>query len=404
MALRHFALRAAACAAVLIVATAWPARAQTGDLGDALLGLWNNNSTTAKGIRSVDGSLFGAHVDFVVKNLSGTNTFDSRKLGSEDRITRFVISRGDRKPLVYDAPDGGGTKEEFNQFVRDNAPALRAFLFPTSVSESVSSKDAAQNHAQQFLLNTAMALTAARRINQPNRVGAGGMFEVESLSSDGRSALAFQGMYDFEGAHLSLIGRYSQQQEGVASSTTLAPSTRSVAFASDFHPSVSLNKDLEWRVGIDARTGFLLTKASTIDFGSIDYGGGVWTSARKDFSRVRIGVGSLLQGSRSFIPFSIDGDLQVLADGINDAPIAWDVTYGAIGGYALTEKTSLNGKLVQTRPFNSPSEALMPNTTIVMGSISHLIAGLTPVDIGYKYTTSGGLRAHGIFVQGNYGW
>jgi hypothetical protein len=397
------ALGCAAWAVFLIAATCRPAQAQPSGLGDALLALWNDKSTTANGVRVVNGSLFGATIDFTVRNLSGGNEFNPRKLESTDRITRFVIRRGNQQ-LEYEVPAGGATPEQFSAFVRANAPTLAEYLFPTSVSESVSSKDAAQNHAQQFLFNTALAIAAAQRTDRPSRAGSGGLFEFENLTGDGRSTLAFQGRYNIEGARLSLIGRYSQQQEGVRSQSTLAPLTRSLAFATDFHPSVSINEAVDLRIGIDARTGLLMTSASSISFGSIDYGGGVWMSARKDFSRVRLGAGSLLQGSKSYIPGSINGDLQSLADMINRKDVAWDHSYGALGGFALTNRTSLNAKFLQTRPVEVGVEARGPWTTIVMGSVSHLVGGLTPVDIGYKYTTAGGLRAHGVFVQGNYGW
>jgi hypothetical protein len=36
--------------------------------------------------------------------------------------------------------------------------------------------------------------------------------------------------------------------------------------------------------------------------------------------------------------------------------------------------------------------------------VSYLIGGLTPVDIGYKYSNSTDIRAHSIFVQGYFGW
>ena len=395
------ALGRAACVVFLILGTCRPAHAQPSGLGDALLALWNDKSTTANGVRVVNGSLFGATIDFSVRNLSGE--FNPRKLERNDRITRFVIRRGD-KQLAYEVPAGGATPEEFGAFVRANARTLTEYLFPNSVSESVSSKDAAQNHAQQFLFNTAMAIAAAQRTDRPTRAGSGGLFEFENLSGDGRSTLAFQGLYNIEGARLSLIGRYSQQQDGVRPQSTLAPLTKSLALATDFHPSVSLNRTVDLRIGIDARTGLLVTSAGSIGFGSIDYGGGIWMSARKDFSRVRLGAGSLLQGSRVYIPGSGDGDLQSLADVINNKDVAWDHSYGALAGFAVTNRTSLNAKFLQTRPVEVGVEARGPRTTIVMGSVSHLIGGVTPVDIGYKHTTSGGVRAHGIFVQGNYGW
>ena len=39
-----------------------------------------------------------------------------------------------------------------------------------------------------------------------------------------------------------------------------------------------------------------------------------------------------------------------------------------------------------------------------MGSVSYLVGGLTPVDVGYKVYTSGLMTSHSIFLQGYYGW
>src|SRR5206468_783007 len=98
--------------------------------------------------RVVRGQLFGATIDFHALN----GPHDPRKLEGSDFVKLFSISRGSRPPLRFT----GGTADQFSTWVRENAPELRRILFPTSVSESVSGKDAAENHAQQFLFNTAM--------------------------------------------------------------------------------------------------------------------------------------------------------------------------------------------------------------------------------------------------------
>jgi len=391
-------LRRALILVAVILAAAAPARAQD-SLGDAILALWNSVPDGKN--RVVDAALFGAKVHIIVDG--GDRALDKKSLRDTDYVSDFSIQRNGQT-LTF-----AGTGKDFKQFVHDKAQQLVSqYLFPTSISESVSAKDAAQNQAQQFLLNTAIAVAAARETGRQTRAGTGGLFEVENLSSSdaalgiSRSTLAFQGLYRIQGAHLSVTGRYSQQLEDTTERTS-STLTRSLSLATDFHPSVVVNDSLDLRIGIDARSGVLITRASTLNFGSIDYGGGVWTSARKDFSRVRIGVGSLLQASKSYVPGSYGGeDLQMLATTINQSAIAWDASYGAIAGYAITSQTSLNGKVLQTVPLQNV--ALRPATTIVMGSVSHLVGGLTPVDIGYKYSTSGGMRSNGVFIQGNYGW
>jgi hypothetical protein len=45
-----------------------------------------------------------------------------------------------------------------------------------------------------------------------------------------------------------------------------------------------------------------------------------------------------------------------------------------------------------------------PTLTTFMVSVSYLVGGLTPIDIGYKHTASGDITSHSIFVQGNFGF
>jgi hypothetical protein len=343
--------------------------------------------------------LYGGTVTAEVDNRDGQDN----ELGPDDRILRFEIEGSGLKRSFPTTADT--SRDEFNRWVKANAEDLLRILFPTSLSEGASGRDAAQNHSQQFLLNTALAVTAVQQAGQPRRSEAGGLFEFEQFDGDGRSGIGLQGLYRIGGAHMSLLGRYAQQnqnEQGPFGATT----THAVTIATDFHPSVAVNRTLDWRVGVDARTGLLFSRASNLNFGSLDFGGGVWTSARKDFSRVRIGAGGLFQGSKSYVPSAIVGDdLEFLATAINNRDVMWDFSYGVLGGFLITERTSLNGKVLQTKPVNSAIADARPGSTIVMASISYLVGGLTPVDVGYKVSTGGGrVTAHSIFLQGYFGF
>ena len=240
------------------------------------------------------------------------------------------------------------TSSAFNAWVRSNAKDLLNILFPASLSEGVSGKDAAENHSQQFLLNTAMAFTSGEQNARLRQSEAGALFEFERFGGDGRPGIGLQGIYRMDGVHMSVLGRYSQQSqngEGPFGATT----TRAVTITTDYHPSVVVYPALDLRVGFDARTGLLFSRAAELNLGSLDFGGGAWMSARKDFSRVRIGFSSLVQGSKSYLPIAAE-NLKFLADAVNDTPVAFDISYGVLGGYALTTRMSLNGKVVQTTP------------------------------------------------------
>ena len=86
------------------------------------------------------------------------------------------------------------------------------------------------------------------------------MFEFERFGGDGRQGLGLQGVYRMDGVHMSVLGRYSQQSqngEGPFGATT----TRAVTITTDYHPSVVVYPPLDFRVGFDARTGLLFSRA-----------------------------------------------------------------------------------------------------------------------------------------------
>ena len=131
----------------------------------------------------------------------------------------------------------------------------------------------------------------------------------------------------------------------------------------------------------------------------------MWSSVQKDFDKVRVIGAGLLQATKSLVPSGLVGDeLRLLANAVNDRTLAWDVGYGVVGGYALTERTSINGKFLQTVPLGTPAFEDRPAPWLVIGSLSYLVGGHTPVDVGYKLSKAQGLRAHSVFVQGYFGW
>jgi hypothetical protein len=219
--------------------------------------------------------------------------------------------------------------------------------------------------------------------------------------------LGLQGLYKTKW-QVSFLARYSRQHENETPITPTIPvaetSTKSIDLAADYHPSKQLDENLDWRVGADAHAGLFVARATVMDFGSFDVGGGAWTSARKDYAHLRIGGGALLGANKSHFPVSFlpeSDDVKALAEAFNDRGLAWDLSYGGIAGYALNDKTSLNGKLLQTVPLESGLIS-RPALTTVMLSVSYLVGGLTPIDVGYKHTGGGGVGSHSIFLQGNF--
>jgi len=369
------------------------ALAQSGGLAGSLVHLFTSTSTP-DGNQAVAGTLYGAAVRFVVQNADGNPS----TIGAADRIRFFSIARG-ASQLQFASP-AGATREQFRQWATDNADALMNLLFPMSISQSVSGRDSAHNQAQQFLLNTALQLDYAREAARTDRTSSGGLFEVETLTGDARSAFAIQGLYGF-GSNVSVIGRYTHQREGQSLGGG-NPLTHSVSIGADVHPAVAIGQS-GVRVGLNGRGGLIFSSTSGVTFGSMDYGGGAWTSVVKDFSRVRIGAGSILEATKSYVPTSFAGDMTFLADAINQRPLLFDFTYGGIAGLALSSRVSLNGKYLQTAPIHTDGID-RTSTTLVMTGVSYLVKGVTPIDVGYKYSDGGGIRGHSIFLQGHFGF
>ena len=387
-------MKSAAVFVAALLASAAPAFAQN-SIGDAVLALWSGAGDAA--VQTVSGRIYGGTVEATVLNIDG----NGNSLGAADLVPAFRISR-DGTALVFPA-DRDASRAAFNQWVDANAAAILSLLFPSSLSQSVTGRDAAQIHSQQFLLTTALATTSSRRAAKTSRSTAAGLLEFEQISTPGQSGHAWQGLYQMDGIHTTIQGRVTQQHENVG--MLRQTSTRSYTVAADYHPSIELDAPLPVRVGLDARSGLLHSHGDTLDIGSIDFGGGVWSSVQKDFDKVRMVGAGLLQASKSVVPSGLVGDeLRLLADAVNDRALAWDFGYGMVGGYALTERTSLNGKFLQTVPLGTPAAEDRPAPWLVIGSVSYLVGGHTPVDVGYKLSKAQGLRAHSVFVQGYFGW
>jgi hypothetical protein len=384
---------AAALVGALLIGAA-PAAAQN-SIGDAVLALWDGAGDAA--VQTVNGRLYGGTIQATVVNVDGVGP----SLGTTDLIPAFRISRNGQ---MLEFPGGlDPSRAAFNRWVDDNAAAILALLFPASVSEGLTGRDAAQTYSQQFLLTTALDVSAGRRTGGVSRARAAGLVEFEQLDTPGQTGHAWQGLYRMEGIHTSIQGRMTQQHENVGALRQTA--TRTLAVAADYHPSIEIPAPVVVRVGVDARSGLLYSRGDTLDFGSIDLGGGVWSSVQKDFDKVRVVGAGLLQASKSIVPSGFASDeLRMLIDAVNDRGLAWDFGYGLVGGYALSDRTSVNGKFLQTAPIGTPAAEERPSPWLVIGSLSYLVGGHTPVDVGYKLSKARGFSAHSIFVQGYFGF
>ena len=380
-------LRVFAILFVQTLAITGPAQAQS--LSDAVLALSNTADASR---RQIDGPLYGGAVVATISNRDN----DPDNFGAEDRIRLTIRPRtGTGDALEFP----GGNRAEFETWARQNASTLLGILFPAGLSSALLGRGAGEIQAQQVLLTTALATESAREMSHGGRSVAGGLFEYEVFSRDGRrpsdSARAWQGLYNVSKS-FSLQGRYVQLHEGFTTNAT--------AFSLDYHPYAEINGPVRWRVGGTARTGFLYSRSNAMDLGSIEFGGGAFVSAFKDLGPVRIGGGTILQGSKSYIPPVFgdeDQDLGFLATAINERGIQYDLSYGATVGVDTSARTTVIVKLLQNQALSSTE--VRPDSWLVLSGLSYRF-GLPSVNAGYKYYSTPGLHSHSVFVMGNFNW
>jgi hypothetical protein len=377
------------CLFILLIhlgALASIAEAQSG-LAQAVLQL---PSSTFGSVRLVDGRLYGGSITATITDQDG----DPGNFVSND-VVRFAIGpRGQPFTLEFT-----GSQAAFEDWANDNADALLAVLFPAGLASSVLGRSAGELHGQQLLLTVALDTDEIRRTSQGGRSGVGGLIEFESLRRDGRrsgdSTWAWQGLYAVN-RFVSVQGRFAQQREGVT--------TRATAFSADYHPYIEFDRSIRWRVGGTARGGLLFSQSAAMDLGSFEFGGGGWVSAFKDLGRIRVGGGTMLQGSKSYIPGVFDGaddSLAFLAEAINGRGIQYDLTYGATAGVDTSERTAAIVKVLQNRSLSSRDQR--PDSWLMLAGLSYRL-GLPSVNFGYKLYSSSALRGHSVFAQGNFNW
>jgi hypothetical protein len=422
---------AVAGALLALIASAAPARAQDG-LSAAVLQLARN--APAGVVRPINGERFYGGV-VCARIIDANASIDD--FASSDRVSFTVVPRtavstpgvcpaaAGLQFVVPGTSDEVGTRSQFEAWANANARSLLNILFPGSLSSALLGTDAAHFYGQQLLLTTVLGADAVRRPSAAaGRVATAGLAEAEWFRRDDSpgAGTALQGAYDFTGS-LSVQGRYANHSEDLR--------THAVTLGVDFHPYIELNRAIAvWRVGAVARSGITYANAAAANaaplpggttsgpatepnFGSIDFGGGGWASAYKDFGRARLVGGGLLQGSDSHVPGAWLGDaFSDLVDVVNDRGMDLDFSWGGSVGYDLTERAVLLGKYLETDNVKSGIKAdpLLPDLdlgkpasrTIILGAAYR--TGALRFSGGYRRAGMGDFNANAIFFRGNVDW
>jgi len=369
-----------------------PAAHGQGGLAQAILALDDGPDGP---IRIIDHRLFGATVvaRIIDRNNNGGDFADVDEV-------EFTISRGgDSLPFIQEIR----TRAAFEDWAEANTEELLEIIFPGSLSEAVLGHDAGQLYSQQLLLTTALGVDSAGEPGTPRRYAAGGLVEYEWFdSSESRpdySGHAWQGLYGF-GRFASVQARYAHTTEDLT--------TDAYGATFDYHPFREIRKDVIVRYGATARTGFVysLSKmfgaSGDIDLGTVDFGGGGWASLRKNFRRVRLGGAGLVQGTKTFVPIVDEPHLDILAGVINGRAISWDFTYGGTAAVDTTRTQSVIVKYLESQSVKADFDR--PTFRLMLVGYSLTLAPGRSLDVGYKRTSTAGMKTGSVFVQGNFGW
>jgi hypothetical protein len=358
------------------------------------------------GQRSTDSRLYESRV---VATIIEDDQSDSTFLASE-RIAFEISPRAEaaRAAAAARCPGGSdslafsGTRTDFEAWARRDeiSTCLLAMLFPASLGASVLGRSPAELYGQQFLLTTVLATEDVRAAGpEAGRWTPGGLIEFESLRrtdrADGDSILAWQGAYALSRT-VSVQGRFTRQRESISSNAT--------SVSVDYHPYIELDRTVRVRIGGAARGGVLYSQAAAMDLGSLEFGGGGWVSLFKNLGRVRVGGGSMLQGSKSYVPTAFagdDDDIGFLADAINNRGIQYDLSYGGTAGIDTSSKTAVIVKFLETRALSTRDQR--PDSWLLMTGLSYRF-GLPSLNFGYKLYSTDALRGHSVFLQGNFNW
>jgi hypothetical protein len=354
----------------------------------AVLALPSNITGT---VNVIDGRLYGGRVTATIRNGAGDPNLAN--LSDVDFVTLTLASRAGGPTLSFP----GGNRSALEAWARENREPILGILFPGSLSSTVLGRSASQVYAQQLLFASVLGADAVRQPGALGRGGHGGLLDIEWFGREDRrpgdSGVAWQGLHDFTGS-LSVQGRYAVLQEDVR--------TRAGTVAVDYHPFVELNRSVVWRVGGLARSGVTYSTSQALDLASLDFAGGGWASAFKDFGRTRVGGGALLQGARSHVPgFLIDDTLAYVATTLNDRGIDLSVSYGASIGHDTSDRTVVLGKIVRTESVTSDTAGA--GSTLILGGAAYRVGALR-FSGGYRRVWDGAVTGHGPFFRGHFDW
>ncbi|MGH8066191.1 MAG: hypothetical protein ACRERE_13355 [Candidatus Entotheonellia bacterium] len=297
-------------------------------VGDAILRLPVVRDNIA-GTQTIDSPIYSARLVATIDNIVGPNN----DFNNGDTITFTLTGKNGRtltpSPFI-------GTRDRFDQFVRDNAKEIIEILFPSGIATQVNGLD----DSQALALLTFDTLVAP---NAPvNRMGLVGLlpalrelsvqFDFDRFKVDGTRGTnySFTPVYNPPpigplGVTIALQGKFSNLKDVIDTSSYNA--------GMNFGSSYLVAGGRDW--AIDALGGAFLNaltfSSDVIDVGGyLRYGGFVGGRGMVVLGPVFLTGGATYTASALSIPNAlIPDDIREIGDAIEDRPLDQQVVFGA---------------------------------------------------------------------------
>jgi len=376
---------------------------QARNIDEFWFALQNMKTTrTGSGDLEINDQLFGLNVYALLRDTDGTEGH----YGDADQVYIRLESMSGNQYL-----DNTQTWEEWRvQFHNNYDKLLSMFLFSSTISECLTGQNTAIKHTHYMLSNVILPNLYNKEPTPDDktiegesitpRKQIGGLIEVEDINVYNLSGRTLQSIIYLDRYYLALQGRYTKMRDYYKS--------QSLSFWLNFYPHYTfLYYNMQFTIGFDGYLSSIKSWSQELyNIGDVNIGGGLWGSVRKDFSRLRLGVGASFVGSKSYLPaFIVSNSSSDFVKDYNRRKFQIHAVYGGIVGLLLAEKLSFNLKFFETILLRQQDDAFFNSQKTMLAGFSYLFDPCVPVDFGYKISyVNKNFYTTGFFLQGNFRW
>jgi len=332
----------------------------------------------------ITGSLYGARVNATIKDADGNN--DNFK--NADQMSALLVGRTG-KSLSFT-----GNKEQFDQFVKDNAATIRDIIFPGGIATEVVGIDESQTIAL-LTFDNLVAPTLSPRESALRRglvsqllplreVGA--LVDFERFKVEGTKGIS----YKFAPSYNFSIGRFEGGLGLPMKFTDLDDSINTDAYniGLDLHGAYPIALEREWAVyvlGGSFVNALVFTSDALEVAGYLRYGGFFGGSAKATLGPVILSGGATYNLSKLDVPDSlVTDDIREIVQAIEDRPIDQQLVFGANLAIPITPNIAFNVRATRTETIGASAiEDGKQHFTRLQGTVSLFLGQSFALDLGY---------------------